>query len=301
MLEQFIDKKKIRKKIDLYFKAQSTINHWMGLEKSKDLGFFIPYSFKEQLHVPNEFDQIPWVAEQLKNKEQVFLHEIKKLEAYAEEFSVFQKADPENANRPRFDQGWFPGMDAAMAYSMVRTQKPKRIIEVGSGHSTRFLHQAIVDEEIECHLHSIDPAPRKDIDLVCDEITRETVTNVSAEFFDQLQAGDILFIDCSHIAMPGSDVDFLFTQVLPRLQKGVLVHVHDIFIPFGYPESWKWRGYNEQMLLLAILAVPNAYEILWPSYYMRRNFSEEIEKSPVTLFKGAMETSFWLRKSSNPA
>ena len=148
---------------------------------------------------------------------------------------------------------------------MVRTLKPQKIIEVGSGHSTRFMAQAIKDEALSTHLHSIDPQPRREIDQICSKITRATVEGVSLDVFKKLSAEDILFVDCSHIAMPGSDVDYLFTRVFPELAPGVVIHVHDIFLPNGYPKKWSWRSYNEQNFLLAMLSGGDRYETLFPS------------------------------------
>ncbi|MEM7647352.1 MAG: class I SAM-dependent methyltransferase, partial [Pseudomonadota bacterium] len=277
MLAQLPDKKTVKKKLRRYLKAQSTIHHWMGLKINQEFGFYIPYTFKKFLRVPTENDHIQWITDHFNQRESIFLENIKAASQYKERFQDFKQANSENVNQPRLNSNWFPGMDGAMAYTLIRTHKPKKIIEVGSGHSTRFLRQAVTDGGFDCHIHSIDPEPRREIDLICDQITRGTVTEVSPSIFKDLGESDVLFIDCSHIAMPGSDVDFLFTEVLPLLNKGVLIHIHDIFLPFGYPESWHWRGYNEQMLLASLMGVKGAFDVLWPSYFMRKNYRRELE------------------------
>jgi hypothetical protein len=116
--------------------------------------------------------------------------------------------------------------------------------------------------------------------------------------FAALAAGDILFVDSSHIAMPGTDVDRLFLDILPRLAGGVLVHVHDVFLPDAYPGEWRWRGYNEQLLVGALIQ-GGAWEIVFASRYVATRMPELVAKSVVTdllLLSGAHETSLWLRK-----
>ena len=156
------------------------------------------------------------------------------------------------APAPRFDQDWFPTLDAAAAYAMVGRARPARIVEVGSGHSTRFLARAIADAGLAAELVSIDPAPRAPLrGLPVRWIA--SVVQRRPRRFGGLQAGDVLFIDSSHILMPGTDVDWLLNRVLPGLAVGVLVHFHDIFLPDPYPAAWAWRGYNEQQALAPLL------------------------------------------------
>jgi hypothetical protein len=181
---------------------------------------------------------------------------------------------------------------------MVRKHKPSRIIEVGSGHSTRFMMQAIKDEGLNCEFTAIDPAPRADIASLPITIHNQIVQNVDTALFDQLQSGDILFIDSSHIAMPGSDVDHLFLNILPILPKGVLLHIHDIALPYAYPKSWEWRGYNEQQIVAPLLL--SGYDILFSSAYSSRHMQDEIsahglQNLPISDI--AFETSLWLEKN----
>ena len=96
-------------------------------------------------------------------------------------------------------------------------------------------------------LTAIDPAPRADIEGIGATLIRSTVQGAGLAPFAELAEGDILFIDSSHILMPGTDVDMLFNHVLPALKRGVMVHVHDVFLPDDYPPEWEWRGYNEQL------------------------------------------------------
>lgn len=198
--------------------------------------------------------------------------------------------------RPRWSQDWFPRADGAAAYALVRSRRPARIVEVGSGHSTRFMAQAVLDEGCDCAITAIDPAPRAAIDALPVRAVRTTVQQAGDDAFASLAAGDVLFIDSSHVLMPGTDVDVLFNRVLPRLPAGVLVHVHDVFLPDDYPEAWAWRGYNEQLAVAALLH-GGGYVPLWASHYAATRMADAVAKSVLgrlPLPAGAYETSLWL-------
>jgi hypothetical protein len=193
-------------------------------------------------------------------------------------------------------QSWFPSLDAAVAYALVRERKPQRIVEVGSGHSTRILARA------QCgvgEILAIDPMPRADIvGLPGVRIVSSTLQAAPPDAFDGLKGGDVLFIDSSHILMPGSDVDILLNRVLPRLPAGVLVHIHDIFLPFDYPRMWGWRNYNEQQGVLPLLAT-GAYRPLFSSVWAARRMAGRLAASVVARLPqpaDALATSLWLEK-----
>jgi predicted O-methyltransferase YrrM len=196
----------------------------------------------------------------------------------------------------RFDQDWFPRLDAAATYSLVRTRKPKRIVEIGSGHSTRFLARAVQDGGLATEIICIDPAPRADLAPLGVTHLPKLLGETPPARLAVLEPGDVLFIDSSHIAMPGTDVDRLLLNVLPRLPRGVLVHFHDIFLPDPYPAEWTWRGYNEQLLVAALLQ-GGGYEPLFASRYLaayRPGWLGAVAGLP--LLTGAYETSLWLEK-----
>jgi predicted O-methyltransferase YrrM len=197
----------------------------------------------------------------------------------------------------RFDQDWFPRLDAAAAYATVRTARPHRIVEIGSGHSTRFLARAVADGGISTEFLCIDPAPRASLDSLAVRHRPSLLRDVDANLFETLAPNDILFIDSSHVAMPGTDVDRLFSDILPRLAPGVLIHVHDVFLPDGYPPAWRWRGYNEQ-LLVAALVQGGRYEIAFASRYVAAHAPQLLGDllSDLPLAPGAVETSLWLKK-----
>ena len=201
---------------------------------------------------------------------------------------------PDRPPQPRWDQDWFPRLDAAAAYAIVRKTKPRRIVEVGSGHSTRFLARAVADGELATEIMSIDPAPRANIEGLALKRVRVPVQSAGLSLYDRLEAGDILFIDSSHQVKEGSDVEFLLKRVLPRLQSGVLLHFHDIFLPDDYPHAWAWRRYNEQDAVAALVGSGYAEEFSSHRVVRSGELSETLKRLPMV--PGAVESSFWLRK-----
>jgi predicted O-methyltransferase YrrM len=205
---------------------------------------------------------------------------------------------PARPRLARWDQDWFPRLDAAIAYDLVRERRPQRIVEVGSGHSTRFLAEAIADGGFPSTLTAIDPAPRADIARTGARLIPTPVPACGEEPFGALQPGDLLFIDSSHILMPGSDVDFLLNRILPRLPAGVLVHFHDIFLPDAYPPEWGWRGYNEQQGVAALLA-GGIWRILFASRYAATRLTDAVVASAVgslPAVAAAYDSSLWLER-----
>lgn len=195
--------------------------------------------------------------------------------------------------------GWFEPVDAEVLYSVVRHYRPQRIVEVGSGFSTRLTRQAIRDGGLSTRITCIDPLPRADIQAYADRHIASRVEAVPvADIAGQLAENDILFIDSSHKVISGGDVPFLFLEVLPQLRSGVLIHVHDIFLPFEYPETvidlrWDWA---EQYLVHAFLAYNGAFEILWPASYMWARQKEEILRYIPVPWLRLSPSSLWLRK-----
>jgi predicted O-methyltransferase YrrM len=196
--------------------------------------------------------------------------------------------------QPRWNQDWFARLDAAAAYAIVRKTAPRRIVEVGSGHSTRFLARAVADGNLQTKITCIDPEPRATLSGLPVELLRSPVQQCgSLDVFDALGPGDILFIDSSHQVKPGSDLEFLLERVLPRLPGGVRLHFHDIFLPDPYPETWAWRRYNEQEAVEALLA--GGYALEFSSHLAgRQKLNGVLGRLPLT--PGALESSFWLCK-----
>lgn len=192
---------------------------------------------------------------------------------------------------PRWDQSWFPRLDGAAAFAICQRHRPKRIIEVGSGHSTRMLVHATAGEaEITC----IDPQPRADLTKLDLTLHRRVLAESDADLFADLDAGDIAFFDSSHLLWPGSDVDMIFNRILPVLKPGVLIHIHDILLPDPYPVDWTWRGYTEQNGLAGWLHGP--CEVLFSSHYAntRMAAAKRAGLAALPMPGEARETSLWL-------
>jgi len=183
-----------------------------------------------------------------------------------------------------YNNGLFETVDAEIAYSMVRSFAPARIIEVGGGYSTRVLAAALrknfEERGTQCELITIDPY----CDPVLSSIStliRKPVQDVEMDLFQSLGDNDILFIDSSHVVSVGSDVVFEYLEILPRLRKGVVVHAHDIFLPSDYPREpvlEKMCFWSEQYLLQSFLSLNPSFEVLWGSSSMQAFHPEILDK-----------------------
>ena len=258
-------------------------------------GFFIPYRYADQ--VPERRDRTSYEALEpiFAEAAEAFAQILRSMNDYAEAFRAINGLTPPE---PRWEQDWFPRLDAAALYVLVRNSRPSRIVEIGSGHSTRFTMRAIRDGGLSTEVTAIDPAPRADIEGIGVKLIRSMVQGAGSAPFADLEEGDILFIDSSHILMPGTDVDMLFNRVLPALRRGVIVHVHDVFLPDDYPPEWEWRGYNEQ-LGIATLIQGRGYKLLWSSHYAATRMPVAVAGSvarTLPLAERAKESSLWLVK-----
>ncbi len=204
-----------------------------------------------------------------------------------------EQADTFVLNNP-----FFAGIDPHMYYSMIRHYKPARIVEVGSGNSTRVAQMAL-DKNSTGDLTCIEPYPTELL-LRTERINivQCLVENVDLEFFDQLEANDILFIDSSHVFRIGGDVSFLFLEVLPRLKPGVLVHVHDIFFPQQYSKDWvvdQRRFYGEQHILQAYLIGNSKVEVLFANHYMAEKEPDLLKQTFPKALYYLWSGSFWFK------
>lgn len=220
------------------------------------------------------------------------------LGTYRDRFDTFERP-AENGVGYTFDNDFFSSPDAEVLYAMIRRHHPETIVEVGSGNSTKVSRQAIRDGELESQIVSIDPAPRTEVEDLTDHVRRQRVeAGWDVSFFEELREDDILFIDSSHTVQTGNDVSFLYLCVLPRLAPGVIVHVHDIFLPFEYPEEWvldERHGWNEQYLVHALLQNNSAFDVLWPGRFVQQQMDAFEEHFP-HMRSSAQASSLWLRK-----
>lgn len=199
---------------------------------------------------------------------------------------------------PRFDQSWFPRLDAAAMYALVRHERPARIVEVGSGHSTRFITRAVKDGGLAADVTAIDPAPRADLAGLSVTLIRRTVQEAGLGPFAALTAGDLLFVDSGHVLMPGTDVDLVLNHVLPSLPAGVLVAFHDIFLPAAYPDAWPFTSYNEQNAVAPLLS--GRAEIVFASAHAVTAMADAVARTWIgsqPLAAGAHESLLVLRLS----
>ena len=253
----------------------------------KPRGWFIPHRYAPLLPPPGT--QPPYTA-----IENLFARNNAAFEAVMD--LIEGQAAAIFSMRSLLDQAWFPALDGAVTYALMRDRKPQHVIEVGSGHSTRMLAKALGGMG---EILAIDPAPRADIaGLPGVQVVPSTVQAAAPELFDRLAPGDVLFLDSSHILMPGSDVDLLLNRVLPRLPPGVLVHIHDIFLPFDYPPVWGWRAYNEQLGVVPLLT-SGAFKPLFSSVWAERRMAGRLAASVVSRLPrppDALPASLWLEK-----
>jgi|SRR5690554_463520 len=183
-----------------------------------------------------------------------------------------------NDNNPTWNNGFLPGLDIIGIYAMLAINNPKKYIEVGSGNSTKVAFKAKKENNLSTEIISIDPAPRAEIDNLADTVIRKPFEEVDYNTILNLEENDILFIDNSHRILPNSDAMVFFLEILPRLKKGVIVHIHDIYLPYDYPQFMCDRFYSEQYgLAMYLLANPKKFNPILPNYFI----SEDKELSKV--------------------
>lgn len=198
--------------------------------------------------------------------------------------TIPEAADAARPLAPYWDNNWFHSLDAAILTCLIAERKPPRYIEIGSGFSTKFTRHALRQANAKSHMTSIDPMPRAEIDQICDEIIRCGLEDCDVTRFDVLERGDLLFFDGSHRVFQNSDVAVFFLEVLPRLKPGVLVHIHDIFLPDDYPAGWSKRLYSEQYVLAAMLLCSEPpFKVVMPNYFVAKH--EELSKLALDLFQ----------------
>jgi predicted O-methyltransferase YrrM len=234
----------------------------------------------EQLERRREFRSIDFLwDDQLR-----LLHE---LSAYSDELNEINHAD--------FKNDYFEGFDAAVYYSLIRHLKPKRVIEIGSGYSTRFASKALARNVDGGRLTCIEPHPEERLNglRMSVDVIQKRVEEIDVDFFSQLEANDILFIDSSHTVKFGSDVCYELLELLPTLRPGVWVHVHDIFFPHDYPAEWLLKrrlALNEQNQLDAFLSFNREFEVALANHWLTLDHGGAVRE----LWPGdSVSSSFW--------
>ena len=211
---------------------------------------------------------------------------------------------PESELNFSFIKSPFGYGDAEYFYNIIRSIKPKKIIEIGSGHSSLIVQHALVNNGKEnntdlCEHICIEPFENFWLEKLPIKVLRKLVEEVDLNIFKELNENDILFIDSSHVIRPQGDVLHEILQLLPILKKGVLVHFHDIFTPKDYPSNWLIKGtlfWNEQYLLESFLSFNDSYKIIGALNYLKHHhFNELVEKCPL-LSNEREPGSFWIQK-----
>ena len=231
--------------------------------------------------------------------------ELLKKFCYQEELHAIESNDAKNELDYNFKNGTFEAGDAEIYYNYIRYFKPATIIEIGSGNSTKMAAHAIRASQQEQPGYSpsfisIEPFEMPWLEKMDIKVSRQKVEEFNLDFFRQLKENDILFIDSSHVIRPEGDVLFEYLQILPSLEKGVIIHIHDIFTPFHYPLEWirERRMWNEQYLLEAFLSYNDHYEILTANNFLKHfHYDAFAEACPV--FKKKTDQgvgSCWIRK-----
>ena len=205
----------------------------------------------------------------IKINESEMLELLKKMAGYKTEYASIHT-----------DSGYASNGDGAVLYGMVRQLKPKKILEVGSGFSTRIAWQALeknrTSDSQPGEIIAIEPYPKDVLRELADKadnvsLMQRKVETLGEQVFTELENTDILFIDSSHVVKMGNDVHYLYLSVLPKVPVGTIIHIHDIRFPFDYPKDWLLKGkkfWTEQYLLQMFLTFNDNFQILFAGNYM---------------------------------
>lgn len=223
---------------------------------------------------------------------------------FAHEINAGQ--EPSNDTEFSFGNNSYEEGDADFWYNIIRLRKPKRIIEIGSGHSTKIARLAIEknkeeNKDYHCEHICIEPYEMPWLEKLNIDIVRKKVEEIDVTFFQTLTANDILFVDSSHIIRPQGDVLYVFLEILPVLNTGVIVHVHDIFTPNDYPADWFFRYgllWNEQYLLEAFLTHNQQWKVLAGLHFLQRYHPEKMKAHFPNIKDEIQAGSFYMEKLS---
>jgi hypothetical protein len=242
---------------------------------------FLEYKVNFKPRYGNGLPPHSLLFEIINSKREVYSDYLKKALSYSTKIHEIKKSDSEtDLFAPTWNNGFLPGLDIIGIYTLLSEIKPEKYIEIGSGNSTKVAFKAKKEHTPDTEIISIDPQPRAEIDQLADKIIREPFENIDFKFINDLKENDILFIDNSHRILPNSDSLVFFLEVLPYLIKGVIVHIHDIYLPYDYPQFMCDRFYSEQYgLAMYLLANPNKYSPILPNYFIfeDKELSKKIE------------------------
>ena len=206
---------------------------------------------------------------------------------YTSELNLLNLTEPSKSNVDFYlGNGSFESGDAEFLYQFIRKKKPLKVIEIGSGSSTKIARLAIQKNRIEDSHETIhicvEPYEQPWLEQISGvTVIRERIEKVHINWSTELSDGDLLFVDSSHMIRPQGDVLTEYLEIIPKLAKGVYIHIHDIFTPKDYPKSWivdDVRFWNEQYLLEALLSNTNRYEIVAALNYLKNNHYDQLSR-----------------------
>jgi methyltransferase family protein len=229
--------------------------------------------------------------------------------AYKAEYERFPRSQTGCPQQYYVDNSYFEAVDGEILYCMIRHFKPKRLYEVGCGNSTFLSAQSLLENQKDGgplgQLVAFEPFPELSLKRGFRGLSRLVVSKVEdipLAQFQELEENDILFLDSSHVLRIGGDVQYEFLEILPNLKPGVIVHVHDIFLPAEYPRNLIMRSrrfFSEQYLLQAFLTFNSEFEVLWSSSLMHLNHPDLLEAAFNSYTRESRwPGSFWMRRVS---
>ncbi len=280
-IKQLISKglKPLGLKIDTLISERRLVEQLHKLEATK-------YFERPVFHIPEGMNNEQWKTV------------IAAVSKYRVDLAKFRDTAFNDVNFTNENPFFFPP-DSDVLYALIREHAPGKIVEIGSGNSTRLSKQAVIDGALKSIIISIDPEPRADIKGYADEIRCQRVEEIPVdELASLLNPGDFLFIDSSHLVNVGNDCVYEFLQLIPRLKPGVIVHVHDVSLPYDYPIDWIRKeplvaAWAEQYLLQSLLCSNDRYQVLWPGYYIQRTISPDQFNQWFPNSNGRDGQSFW--------
>lgn len=235
------------------------------------------------------------------------------LAQFSSEFKSEYEALPRQKTADPFEfyvnNGTFESVDCEILYCMIRHFKPKRIVEIGAGNSTKLAAEAVLANKekagLTANMATIEPYPDLTVKAGIpgvSELIEKKLEDVDSSLFGELAENDMLIIDSSHVLKTGNDVHKIYLEILPKLKKGVLIHIHDIFLPSEYPKETvlgRHRFWTEQYLVQAFLSFNNAFKVLWGASFMHLTSPEKLEAAFLSYKREERRPgSMWLRKTS---
>ncbi len=266
------------------------------------------FFWSTKLLLNQDMDMVPpphaLLFDLINNNRQLYQQQLESYLKYADNIQMIKDSKEErNENNPSWNNGYLPGLDIVGLYGIIANYKPQKYIEIGSGNSTKVARKAIVENNLKTEITSIDPFPRANIDHLADSVIRKPFENLPDNKFiiESLEKNDILFIDNSHRVFPNSDSMICFLELIPFLKKGVIVQIHDIYLPYDYPQFMCDRAYSEQYgLAFYLLANPQKYQTIFPAYFISEDkelssMIEELWQHENTKNVERHGGSFWIR------